>query len=333
MIRDISFLHPYFFYLLLVIPLLMLWYKLNKRGSKPDIKISSFRNLESIKPSFKVRLRHLLFNLRLLGIALLIVALARPQSKTNWQNIKTEGIDIVIAMDVSPSMLSKDLKPNRLEASKEVAIDFIDGRPNDRIGLVIFGGESFTQCPLTTDHAVLKNLFQAIQPGALSNGTAIGMGLATAVNRIKDSKAKSKVIILLTDGVNNTGSVSPELAAEIAKPFNIRVYTIGVGTTGMAYSPVNIRPDGEYIFDYVKVDIDEAVLKKISSITNGKYFRAADNYKLKKVYAEIDKLEKTIIEEKKGSKKTELFLFFATTAGILLLLEFLLRYSYFRSAT
>jgi Ca-activated chloride channel family protein len=259
--------------------------------------------------------------------------LARPQSKHSWQDVKTEGIDIVLAIDISASMLAKDLKPDRLEASKAVATKFIENRPDDRIGLVIFSGESFTQCPLTTDHTVLKNLFSSVKTGMVQDGTAIGMGLATAVSRLKDSKAKSKVVILLTDGVNNSGSIAPELAADLARPFGIRIYTIGVGTKGMALSPVNIYPNGQYVYDYVKVDIDESVLKKISNATGGKYFRATDNAKLKAIYAEIDKMEKTIIEEKQYSRKAELFHPLAIAAFVLLIVEFLLKNTVFKTIT
>ena len=230
-------------------------------------------------------------------------------------------------------MLARDFKPNRLDASKELAMNFIDSRPNDRIGLVIFSGESFTQCPLTTDHAVLKNLFVSIKTGMVNDGTAIGLGLATAVNRLKDSKAKSKVVILLTDGVNNAGSIAPELAADVAKPFGIRVYTIGVGTKGMAYSPVGIYPNGQYAFDYIKCDIDENIMKKIADITQGKYFRATNNENLKDIYLEIDKLEKSIIEEKQYSKKSELFLPLAIAAAFCLLLELALKNTLFKSLT
>lgn len=276
-------------------------------------------------------MRHSLFALRMMTVALLITILARPQSRSNWKNFTTEGIDIVLAMDISGSMLAQDFKPNRLEASKEVAMNFMDSRPNDRIGLVIFSGESFTQCPLTTDHAVIKNLFSSVKTGMIEDGTAIGLGLANAVNRIKQSTAKSKVIILLTDGVNNRGAVAPLTAAEIAKTFGIRVYTIGVGTKGMALSPVAIMPNGQYQYDYVKVDIDEPVLTKIADMTGGKYFRATNEEKLKAIYKEIDALEKTIIEEKSFSNKAEKFLPFALLAGFFLLLELMLRNTVFRS--
>jgi Ca-activated chloride channel homolog len=331
--KGITFANPEFFYVLLLLPLLVVWYVWKHNSKKAALNISSFSGFEGIKTSAKVYLRHSLFVLRILGLGLIIVALARPQSKKSWQDLKTEGIDIVLALDISASMLAQDFKPNRLEASKEIAMEFIDSRPDDRIGLVIFSGESFTQCPLTTDHSVLKNLFLGVKTGMIQDGTAIGLGLATAVNRIQNSKAKSKVVILLTDGVNNAGSISPELAGELAQPFGIRVYTIGVGTKGMAYSPVALYPNGQYAYDYVKVDIDEPVLRKIASLTGGKYFRATNNEKLKQIYGEIDKLEKTIIEEKNYTKKSELFFPLVLAAGILFLLEFGLKNTVFRSLT
>lgn len=331
--NGVAFANPGFFYALLLIPAFVVWYFFRHNSRKASLRISNFNGFAGSKTSLKVYLRHILFVLRMLALAALILALTRPQSKKSWQDLKTEGIDIVLALDISASMLAQDFKPNRLDASKEIAMEFIDSRPDDRIGLVIFSGESFTQCPLTTDHSVLKNLFTGVKTGMIQDGTAIGMGLATAVNRIQNSKAKSKVIILLTDGVNNSGSVSPELAGELAQPFGIRVYTIGVGTKGMAYSPVAIYPNGQYAYDYVKCDIDEPVLKKIASLTGGKYFRATNNEKLKQIYAEIDKLEKTIIEEKNYTKKSELFLPLALLALLLLVIEFGLKNTVFRSLT
>lgn len=332
-VQDITFAYPHFFYGFIIIPLLIVWYIFRNNKLNPSVKISSIVNFQTTKTPLKVYFRHSVFVLRLLVLSFLIVAMARPQSKKSWQDITTEGIDIVIAQDISASMLARDFKPNRLDASKELAMNFIDSRPNDRIGLVIFSGESFTQCPLTTDHAVLKNLFVSIKTGMVNDGTAIGLGLATAVNRLKDSKAKSKVIILLTDGVNNSGSIAPELAADVAKPFGIRVYTIGVGTKGMAYSPVGIYPNGQYAFDYIKCDIDENIMKKIAKITQGKYFRATNNENLKDIYLEIDKLEKSIIEEKQYSKKSELFLPLAIAAAFCLLLELALKNTLFKSLT
>ena len=280
------------------------------------------------KPTFRQRLRHSLFFFRLLAFAALVVALARPQSSSKGQNVTTEGIDIVISMDISGSMLAEDLKPNRIEASKKLAQEFINSRPNDRIGLVVFAGESFTQCPITSDHAVLINLFENIKSGQIADGTALGEGLATAVNRLKDSKAKSKVVILMTDGVNNAGSVAPITAAEIAEAFKIRVYTIGVGTIGTAPYPVQ-TPFG-IRYQNVEVQIDEPTMKQIAAQTDGKYFRATNNKKLKAIYSEIDKLEKTKIEVTEFKTFSEEYLPFALAAGLLLLLEILMRYTVFK---
>lgn len=329
--NDITFANKELLWLLLLIPAIIGWYVWKNKTYTAELKVSSTANFSGLKKSWKQYMRHSPIVLRLLALALLIVVLARPQSRSSWKDVKTEGIDIVMSLDISGSMLAKDFKPNRLEAAKDVAIDFIDSRPNDRIGLVIFSGESFTQCPLTTDHAVIKNLFSGIQTGMVRDGTAIGNGLATAVSRVKDSKAKSKVVILLTDGVNNQGSVAPLTAAEIAKAFGVRVYTIGVGTMGKALSPVAMYPDGSYQFGYADVNIDEKSLKEISDMTGGKYFRATDNSKLKDVYKEIDRLEKTIFEEKNFTNKAEHFLPFAVSAALLLLLEFVLKNWVFKS--
>nr|WP_256484255.1 VWA domain-containing protein [Mucilaginibacter flavidus] len=263
-------------------------------------------------------------------MAALIAALARPQSSLSWQNSTTEGIDIVIASDISGSMLAEDFEPNRMEAGKNIAIDFIKNRPNDRIGLVIFSGESFTQCPLTIDHDVLINLFKDIKNGMIDDGTAIGMGLATAVNRLKESDAKSKVVILLTDGSNNTGSIPPITAAEIAKQFNIRVYTVGLGTKGMAPYPVQTPMGIQY--QRVPVDVDEVTLGKIADITGGKYFRATNNSTLKNIYEQIDKLEKAKIDVTQYHKKTEMFLPLVVITLLLLLLEFVLKNTVLKGA-
>jgi Ca-activated chloride channel family protein len=330
---EMSFANPNFLWLLLLLPAFIAWYVIKTMYRSNFLLIPVTSWLKGYKSGAKIYLQHLPFLMRCIAMAALIIALARPQSKHSWQDVRTEGIDIMLAVDISASMLAKDLKPDRLEASKAVAAKFIENRPDDRIGLVIFSGESFTQCPLTTDHTVLKNLFASVKTGMVQDGTAIGMGLATAVTRLKDSKAKSKVVILLTDGVNNSGSIAPELAADLARPFGIRIYTIGVGTKGMAYSPVGIYPNGQYAYDYVKVDIDEPVLKKISSATGGKYFRATNNAKLKAIYAEIDKMEKTIIEEKQYSRKAELFHPLAMMAFVLLLMEFLLKNTVFKTVT
>jgi Ca-activated chloride channel family protein len=281
--------------------------------------------LDGYMPSFRQRLLFLPFLLRMMAIALIILALARPQSSSSGQNITTEGIDIMMSIDISASMLAEDLKPNRLKAAKSVAETFIDARPNDRIGLVVFSGESFTQCPLTTDHSVIKNLFRGIESGMLADGTAIGEGLATAVNRIRTSKAKSKVIILLTDGVNNVGSIAPVTAGEIARTFGIRVYTIGVGTKGLAPYPFNTPFGIQY--QNVEVQIDETVLKQIASDTGGKYFRATNTAQLKEIYSDIDKLEKTRIDVTEFRKKTEEFYPIVLVALILLVLDFTLRFT------
>ena len=274
--------------------------------------------------------RHSGIVLRSLALAALIIALARPQSSLSWQNSTTEGIDIVIASDISGSMLAEDFEPNRMEAGKNIAIDFIKNRPNDRIGLVIFSGESFTQCPLTIDHEVLINLFKDIKNGMIDDGTAIGMGLATAVNRLKESDAKSKVVILLTDGSNNTGSIPPITAAEIAKQFNIRVYTVGLGTKGMAPYPVQTPMGIQY--QRIPVDVDEVTLGKIADITGGKYFRATNNSTLKNIYERIDKLEKAKIDVTQYHKKTEMFLPLVVIALLLLLLEFVLKNTVLKGA-
>lgn len=306
------------------------WYiwKLSKSQASLQISSSQAFDIPGAK-SWKVYLRHIPFVLRLVSVAVLIIILARPQSTDNWQSTSTEGIDIVLAMDISSSMLAQDLKPNRLEASKDVAASFINGRPNDNIGLVVFAGESFTQCPLTTDHTVLLNLFKDIQPGIIQDGTAIGLGLANAVSRIKDSQSKSKVIILLTDGMNNAGEIAPVTAAEIAKTFGIRVYTIGVGTKGMAPTPFQTPFGIQY--QNMPVEIDEPTLKQISATTGGQYFRATDNTSLKDIYSEIDQMEKTKISVQEYSKKQEEYKNWALLLFCLLLVEILLRNTLLRN--
>lgn len=324
------FANPTYLYLLLLLVPLIGWYiyKLHKSQASLQVSSSEVFQLPGTS-SWKVYMRHLPFVLRMLAIALLIVVLARPQSTNSWQNSSTEGIDIVMAMDISTSMLAEDLKPNRLEAAKDVAASFINGRQNDNIGLVVFAAESFTQCPLTIDHGVLLNLFKDIQPGIIQDGTAIGLGLANAVSRIKDSQAKSKVIILLTDGVNNTGEIAPVTAAEIAKTFGIRVYTIGVGTQGEAPYPIPTAFGVQY--QNVPVEIDEQVLKQIASTTGGQYFRATDNSSLKEIYSEIDQLEKTKISVQEFSKKQEEYKNWALLVFALLLIEVLLRNTVLRN--
>ena len=335
--KEITFAQPIFLWLLLFIPLMVAWYVWRQNNLQGTLGVSAIKGFSAPKIKKKSGflakhngLRHYAIFLRSLALMLLILALARPQSALSWQDSTTEGIDIVIATDISGSMLSEDLKPNRLEAGKEIAIDFIKDRPNDRIGLVVFSGESFTQCPLTIDHDVLINLFKGISNGMITDGTAIGMGLATAVSRLKESEAKSKVVILLTDGSNTTGSIPPATAAEIAKQMKVRVYTIGVGTKGFAPYPVKTPFGIQY--QQVPVTIDEPTLSNIAKITGGKYFRATNNQKLKEIYTQIDNLEKAKIAVTQYHKKTERFFPLALIALILLLLEFLLKNTVFKGA-
>jgi len=318
-----AFASPGYLFLLLVIPLMVAFYIFRNSRLSASLRVSGSEQFNGAVTTFRHWLRHILFGLRTIAILLIILVLARPQTSNNYQDVSTEGIDIVLALDISGSMLARDFRPDRLEASKNVATEFISGRPYDRIGLVVFSGESFTQCPITTDHAVLVNLMREIKSGMIEDGTAIGEGLATAVNRLRNSQAKSKVIILLTDGVNNRGIIAPVAAAEIAKTYGVRVYTIGVGTTGYAPYPVQ-TPYGIQYQD-MKVEIDEDVLKKISDLTDGKYFRATDNEKLQQVYREIDKLEKSKIDVRQFRVRDEKYLPYAIIAFIALALEILLR--------
>lgn len=327
----ITFADPLFLYFLAFVPAMIAFYILKQHKSTASLRMPGLQPFSETGKTFRHYLRHILFALRTAGVTLLIIVLARPQATSKFQNISTEGIDIVLTLDISGSMLARDFRPDRLEASKNVATEFISGRPYDRIGLVVFSGESFTQCPLTTDHAVLINLLREIQSGMIEDGTAIGMGLATAVNRIKDSQAKSKVIILLTDGVNNRGEIAPATAAGIAKTYGVRVYTIGVGTQGVAPYPVN-TPFGIQFQD-MPVEIDEGILKEISSTTGGKYFRATDNNKLVQVYNEIDKLEKSKIDVKQLSRKEEKYFIPALIAFCLLAIEILARNTVFKNLT
>lgn len=331
-IQDLSFANKEYFWLALALPLMVIWYLLRLKKQEAEFSFSSINQMGAIGNSPLAALRHVVFAFRVICVGLVIVVLARPQSRSSWKDIKTEGIDIMLSIDISYSMLAKDFSPNRLEAAKEVAKEFIDARPNDRVGLVIFGGEAFTQCPLTTDHAVIKNMFKDINAGMLAQGTAIGLGIADAVARVKDSKAKSRVVILLSDGVSNTGEIAPATAGEIAKTFGVRVYTIGVGTRGKALTPVGVYPNGQFAYDYVDVEIDEPTMDKIAMETGGKYFRATDKESLRKVYKEIDKMEKSIISEKNFSDKEEHFLPFAIGAAIALLLEFILKHLVIRAA-
>ena len=323
-----EFANPKYFLLLVLLVPMILWYVFKEKQSHADLQFSSLRAFRGIRHAGRVWLRHLLFACKVLAIVFLVTALARPQSSNSWQTYSSEGIDIVLGLDISTSMLARDFTPDRLEAAKEVATKFILERPQDRIGLVVFAGESFTQCPLTTDQAVLVNLLRDVQSGMIEDGTAIGLGLANAVNRLKDSPAKSKVVILLTDGVNNRGSIAPVTAAELAKTYGIRVYTIGVGTYGEAPYPVQ-TPFGIQLQN-VPVEIDEAVLKQIASVTGGQYFRATDNDKLQQIYNEIDQLEKSKVEVKHFSKREEQYFWFGLVGMLLLVTEALLRYTLLR---
>jgi len=327
----IKFAEPLFLYLLIIVAGMIAFYVLKQHKTNASLQMPGIQAFGDTGNTFRNYLRHILFALRTLAVTLLIVVLARPQKTDIFQDVTTEGIDIILILDISGSMLARDFNPDRLEASKNVATEFISGRPYDRMGLVVFSGESFTQCPLTTDHAVLINLMREIQSGMIEDGTAIGMGLATGINRIKDSDAKSKVIILLTDGINNRGEIAPATAADIAKTFGIRVYTIGVGTQGMAPYPVQTAFGIQY--RNMPVEIDEAILKEIAEKTGGKYFRATDNTKLVQVYSEIDKLEKSKIDVKQFARREEKYLIPAIIAFSLLTLEVLLRLTIYRNLT
>ncbi|MFB9051873.1 VWA domain-containing protein [Formosa undariae] len=332
MFEGIEFLNKEVFWLFLLLPLAIVWYIFKQNKQNAELKMSSIKGFK-VTNSWLPKLRHLLFGLRLLALGLLITALARPRTVDVSSRTKTtKGIDIVMAIDVSASMLAKDLKPNRLEALKEVAADFIKERPNDRIGLVEYAGESFTRTPITSDKGiVIRSLNDIKYNNIIEGGTAIGMGLATSVNRLKDSKAKSKVIILLTDGVNNSGFIDPKIASEMAVEFGIKTYTIGLGSNGMALSPIGILPNGSFQYGRVQVEIDEALLEEIATVTGGKYFRATDNQKLEEIYKEINKLEKTDVEEFKFYNYEEKYRPLLLLAGMLLLLEILLRSTLFKS--
>ncbi len=303
---NITFANPQYLYALAIIPFLVAWYILRNNQHTSDLQYSSLRPFADIRPTMKERLRHLPFILRMLVITMLIVGVARPRTTSSGENVYTEGIDIVLLFDISGSMLAEDLRPNRIEAARQVMMDFIDGRTNDRIGLVIFAGESFTQCPLTLDYRVLKNQLRTVKQGVIEDGTAIGMAIAQGVNRLKESKSASKVIILLTDGINNRGEIDPVTATQIAQTFGIRMYTIGVGTNaGQAPFPVQ-TPFGTR-YQNMPVDVDDKTLTAIAEMTGGKYFRATDNRSLKKIYQEIDEMEKTRIEVRSYRSYTELF--------------------------
>jgi len=328
---SIEFANPGLLYLLLLVIPAIGWYIYRHNRVQAELQLPAVAPVKQVKRSFRIYLRHVPFVLRLLVFMLLIIVLARPQSTNRWEDETVEGIDIMLALDISGSMLAGDFSPNRIEASKDVASEFVVSRPNDRIGIVLFSGESFTQCPLTTDHAVLINLLHEVRVGVIEDqSTAIGLGLATAVKRLKDSNAKSRVVILVTDGVNNTGSVDPLTAAEIAKTFGVRVYTVGVGTHGTAPYPYT-DIFGRTYFQQMEVEIDEPMLKQISSMTSGAYFRATNNQKLKDIYAEIDKLEKSKIDVKEYSKKEEEFERYAMWATLLLILGIFLKTTIFRN--
>ena len=331
MFENIQFANPKLLWLLLIVPAAIVWYVLRHKKQEASVRFSDLNGFAKLPKTWKAYLRHLLFALKVAALALLIVALARPQSSSTNKKSNIEGIDIVMAMDVSGSMLARDLKPDRLTAAKEVASEFVEGRPGDRMGLVIFSGESFTQVPLTTDHGVMLNMLAEMKNGLIDDGTAIGDGLATAINRLKDSDAISKVIILLTDGMNNSGSVDPYTAADMAKLYGIRVYTIGVGSYGTAPYPVQ-TPFGTQI-QQMKVEIDEKLLQNIANNTDGKYFRATSTQKLDEVYQEIDKLERSKIEVIEFSRMYEEFYPLVAWALALLLIEFLLRKTIFRTIT
>jgi len=327
---GLKFADPGFFYLFILVVAMIAWYFYRQRTSSASIQTSSLKPFEKSPKTYKHYFRHGVFVLRVIAISLLIVVMARPQSTNSWKDVTTEGIDIVMSLDISGTMLAEDFKPNRLGAAKDVATEFINGRPNDRVGLVVFSGESFTQCPLTTDHAVLINLFKDVKYGMIEDGTAIGLGLANAVNRLKESTARSKVVILLTDGMNNRGEIAPITAAEIAQTFGIRVYTVGVGTRGTAPYPGKDM-FGRTVYQNIPVEIDEKVLQDIATMTDGKYFRATDNQKLRQIYREIDRLEKSKIDVKEYNKRTEEYFMFGLIAGVLLLFEVLLKNTIFRN--
>jgi Ca-activated chloride channel homolog len=325
---EVVFAYPIVLWFLLILPILLLWYIFIGNRREPAVRYSTLSLLGGIPKTLRERLRNIPFVIRLLALGLLIVALARPQSFSTGENIYTEGIDIAIVMDISGSMLAEDLRPNRLEAAKNVIDEFVQKRETDRIGLVIFSREAFTQCPLTIDYGVLRGLLKEVKTGMITDGTAIGNGIANGVNRLKESDAKSKVIILLTDGVNNAGEIDPLSAAQIAETFGVRIYSIGVGTRGNAPFPVQ-TPFGVR-YQMVPVEIDEPLMKKISSITDGKYFRATNNKELQSIYEEIDRLEKTRVEITSYRSARELFYPWLGVGLLLLLLEFILSRTFFR---
>jgi len=330
--KNITFLHPEFFWLFLALPIAIVFYWFTHKKQRATLKISSTKSFKG-SGSLLSKLQPMLFVLRLLALSAIIVALARPRSvDVSSKSRSTKGIDIVMAIDVSGSMLAKDLKPNRLEALKRVAAEFVQDRINDRIGLVVYAGESYTRTPVTSDKTVILQSLKTVEydDSIIADGTGIGVGLATAVNRIKDSKAKSRIIILLTDGVNNSGTIDPRMAADIAKEYGIKVYTIGIGTNGMAPFPYAKSPNGQFLYQNMKVEIDEKLMKEIAKTTDGKYFRATSNAKLKEIYTEINKLEKTEVEEKKFFNYDEKYQPLVWLALFLLFVEVLLKNTVFR---
>ena len=329
---NLEFLNPEYFFLLALIPIVVLWNYFNKNKINNSIRFSNTNAFEGLNNFYSI-LKSSLKIMRLVSLVLIIIALARPQVIDTSTRVKTNsGIDIIMAIDVSASMLAKDLKPNRLDALKNVANEFIKNRVSDRIGLVEYAGESYTKTPLTTDKSIiLQSLREIKYNNIIEGGTAIGMGLATSVNRIKDSKAKSKVIILLTDGVNNAGFIDPITAAELAKEFQIKIYSIGLGTNGLALSPVGIDVRGKFNYANVQVEIDEKLLTQISEMTGGKYFRATDNNRLEEIYSDINKLERTEIEEFKYYSVDEKFRYFLVPAILLIVFELVMKFTILRS--
>lgn len=329
--KHIIFAHPYLLLLLLIIPLMTVWYVMRYRKQKPALQFSNISLFKGLHKTFRQKAYPLLFVLRMITVGALIIALARPQTKLSKKEMKVEGIDIVLTMDVSGSMLAEDFKPNRLESAKKVAADFIDGRKNDRIGLVVFSGEAFTQVPLTIDHNVLLKQLYGLKSGMIKDGTALGDGLATAINRIKDSEAKSKVIILLTDGINNQGSVDPQSAAEIAAQFGIRLYTIGVGTQGMAPYPFRTE-SGRVVYQNIPVELDEHLLTQMARSTDdGRYFRATNKKSLQDIFGQIDRMERSKIDVTQYAQTKDEYQIWLIIAGLALLLEIILGLFYFRS--
>lgn len=332
MFNNVVFENPEFFWLLILLPVVAAWYFWKRNKQQAELKISSVKGFKAKRSMLPV-FRHSLLVLRLLALTFMIIAMAKPRTtEVSSRTSSTQGIDIVLSIDISASMLARDLTPNRLEALKEVAADFIKGRPTDRIGIVVYAGESFTLTPVTSDKTIVLRALEDLEYNTiLETGTAIGMGLATSVNRLKESTAKSKVIILLTDGVNNAGFIDPKIASELAAEYDIKTYTIGIGSNGMALSPIGILGNGQFQYGMAQVEIDEQLLKEIAQITGGKYFRATNNEKLEEIYEEIDTLEKTEIEEFRYTNFEEKFRPFLFVAGLLLLMELMLRFTIFRS--